>query len=138
MKNDTARKRGMNMAKIALAGIATVLCALFVRGGKSEYASFISMAGCLLLFFFGVSRLETILRTIDRLKEYLGGNTQYVAILLKIVGITYLSEFASDLCRDAGFSAVGSQVELAGKLTIMAVSLPILLALVELIEGFLT
>ena len=53
------------------------------------------------------------------------------------MGITYLSEFASALCRDAGFSAVGGQVELAGKLTIMALSLPILLALVEVIEGFL-
>lgn len=125
------------MTKIALVGMVTVLCALMVKEGRSEYATYISMAGCLLLFFFGISRLEAILSVVDRLRGYFGENTQYLSILLKIVGITYLSEFASALCRDAGFSAVGGQVELAGKLTIMALSLPILLALVEVIEGFL-
>lgn len=125
------------MAKIALLGIVTVLCALIFRNERSEYSTMISIAGCLLLFTFGISKMETILRAIDRLKGYVGGNTEYFQILLRVVGITYLSEFAASLCRDAGFSAVGSQVELAGKLSIMAISLPILLALVEVIEGFL-
>ena len=57
--------------------------------------------------------------------------------MLRIVGITYLAEFAADLCRDAGFSAVAGQVELAGKLTIMAVSLPVIIGLLEALEGFL-
>lgn len=125
------------MAKVALLGIVTVLCALVFRNGRSEYSTMISMAGCLLLFTFGISKMETIIKAIDRLKGYMGGSMEYFQILLKIVGITYLSEFAASLCRDAGFSAVGSQVELAGKLSIMAISLPILLALVEVVEGFL-
>lgn len=125
------------MTKIALLGIVTVLCALLFRNGKSEYSTMISMTGCLLLFAFGISKMETIIKTIDRLKEYMGGSMEYFQILLKIVGITYLAEFASALCKDAGFSAVGNQVELAGKLSIMAISLPVLLALVEVIEGFL-
>lgn len=125
------------MIKIALAGITIVLCALLVRERGSSFATLISMAGCVLLFFFGISRLQVILQAIERLKTYLGGNAQYVGILLKILGITYLAEFASDLCKDAGFAAIGDQVELAGKLTVMAVSIPILLALVEVIEEFL-
>lgn len=125
------------MIKIALAGITIVLCALLVKERGNGFATLISMAGCVLLFFFGISRLQVILQAIERLKTYLGGNAQYVGILLKILGITYLAEFASDLCKDAGFAAVGDQVELAGKLTIMAVSIPILLALVEVIEEFM-
>lgn len=125
------------MVKIALAGIVAVLCALLLKNEKSEYAVFISMAGCILIFLFGISKLEAILAAIDRLKGYLGAGSEYLPILLRIVGITYLAEFASDLCRDAGFSAVAGQVELAGKLTIMAVSLPVLLALLEVLEEFL-
>ena len=125
------------MVKIALLGIVTVICALMLRNERGEYSVFISMTGCLLLFTFGISKIETILKAIDRLKGYMGGNTEYFQILLKIIGITYLAEFSASLCRDAGYSAIGSQVELAGKLSIMAISLPILLALVELIEGFL-
>lgn len=125
------------MVKIALLGIVTVICALMLRSERGEYSVFISMTGCLLLFTFGISKIETILKAVDRLKGYMGGNTEYFQILLKIIGITYLAEFSASLCRDAGYSAVGSQVELAGKLSIMAISLPILLALVEVIEGFL-
>lgn len=55
-----------------------------------------------------------------------------------MIGITYVAEFASGLCRDAGYASVGAQIEMFGKFSIMAVSMPILLALIETIEGFLT
>ena len=125
------------MVKIALAGIVVVLCALLLKNEKAEYAVFISMSGCLMIFLFGISKLEVILTAIGRLEGYLGAGSEYLPILLRIVGITYLAEFASDLCRDAGFSAVAGQVELAGKLTIMAVSLPVIIGLLEALEGFL-
>ena len=125
------------MVKIALAGIVVVLCALLLKNEKAEYAVFISMSGCLMIFLFGISKLEVILTAIGRLEGYLGAGREYLPILLRIVGITYLAEFAADLCRDAGFSAVAGQVELAGKLTIMAVSLPVIIGLLEALEGFL-
>ena len=125
------------MVKIALAGIVVVLCALLLKNEKAEYAVFISMSGCLMIFLFGISKLEVILRAIGRLEGYIGTGSVYQPILLRIVGITYLAEFAADLCRDAGFSAVAGQVELAGKLTIMAVSLPVIIGLLEALEGFL-
>ena len=125
------------MVKIALAGIVVVLCALLLKNEKAEYAVFISMSGCLMIFLFGISKLEVILTAIGRLEGYLGAGSENLPILLRIVGITYLAEFAADLCRDAGFSAVAGQVELAGKLTIMAVSLPVIIGLLEALEGFL-
>ena len=125
------------MVKIALAGIVVVLCSLLIKQEKGEYAVFISMSGCLMIFLFGISKLEAILEAIGRLDSYLGAGSEYLPILLRIVGITYLAEFAADLCRDAGFAAIAGQVELAGKLTIMAVSLPVILGLLEALEGFL-
>ena len=56
---------------------------------------------------------------------------------MKIVGVSYIAEFASHVCRDAGYGAVGSQIEIFGKLTVLAVSMPILTALLETLNDFL-
>ncbi len=61
----------------------------------------------------------------------------YLATLLKMTGITYLAEFSSGICKDAGYGAIGSQIEIFGKLSILAVSMPIVLALLETMQGFL-
>ena len=72
-------------------------------------------------------------------KEYNAGrwNKAMLKILVKLMGITYVAEFASGICKDAGFSAIGSQIEMFAKFSIMAVSVPVLLTLLETIEGLL-
>lgn len=64
-------------------------------------------------------------------------NQTYLTALLKMAGITYIAELASGLCRDAGYSSMGTQIEMFGKLSILAVSAPIVLALFETLESFL-
>ena len=56
---------------------------------------------------------------------------------MKMVGITYVAEFTSGICKDAGFGALGGQIEIFGKLSILAISTPILLALLETLQVFL-
>lgn len=126
------------MEKIALAGIMAVIIATLFKQGRTEYGIFISMAACLLIFFFGMGKLSSIFKAIAKIQSYLTVDSQYIKILLKIIGITYIAEFASNLCKDAGYSAIANQIELAGKLCIMAISMPILLALLDTIDRFLT
>ena len=57
--------------------------------------------------------------------------------MLKVIGITYVCEFSSGVCRDAGYQAVAGQIEVLGKLTVMFAGLPILFAVIEQIHGFL-
>jgi hypothetical protein len=56
---------------------------------------------------------------------------------LKMAGITYIAEFASGICKDAGYGSLGTQIEIFAKLSILAVSMPILLALLETVKQFL-
>ena len=123
------------MLQIALLGIVTVLIALLFKNVKSEYAIFISLSGCILIFFAGFHELENIVNGIRQLLAYIALPKGYVAILFKILGITYLAEFSSNLCKDAGHGTIGSQIELVGKLTILCVSMPVLMALLETIHG---
>ncbi|WP_066717732.1 stage III sporulation protein AD [Clostridium sp. Marseille-P299] len=126
------------MIKIALIGIVSVLAAIQFKSGKSEYGILISLTGCVLIFYFSAGKLSTIVDSINQIRGYLSVNSEYLSILLKIIGITYIAEFSSNLCKDAGYAAIGNQIELAGKLSIMALSMPILLALLDTIDRFLT
>lgn len=120
------------MLKTALLGLVTIIIAMAMRQGKAEYATFVSFTGCILIAWIAVQLLHGIMGSIERLERLLHIDMEYVTLLMKMIGVTYLSEFASSLCRDAGYSAVAGQIELVGKLTILTIGMPIVMALFEL------
>lgn len=126
------------MIQVALIGIIVVLMAIQFKNSKSEYATYISLVGCMLIFYLGINKLEIIISTIKKIQTYISLNQTYVTILIKIIGITYVAEFSSNICKDSGHTAVANQIELVGKLTILATGMPILLALLDTINKFLT
>lgn len=126
------------MINVAAIGIIAVLMAITFKKGREEYSLYISIAACFIILLLGIGKLEVILDTIGRLQGYIKINKAYINILVKIIGITYVTEFAASLCKDSGYQAIGEQVELVGKLSILAISMPILLALLDTINNFLT
>ena len=127
----------MGILTVAGIGIVTVLIAGQLKVLKSEYSLYLSVAVMLLIFFYSAGRLGGILSVMEQIQTYFPVNEIDVRTLLKIVGVSYIAEFASHVCRDAGYGAVGSQIEIFGKLTVLAVSMPILTALLETLNDFL-
>ncbi len=117
------------MLKTALLGILTIIIAMAMNQGKAEFATFVSFTGSILIAWVAIQLLQGIMGSFERL---LSGEMEYVALLTKMIGVTYISEFASSLCRDAGYSTVAGQIELVGKLSILTIGMPIVLALFEL------
>lgn len=128
----------MNIIYIAIFGIIVVLIAIQFKNGKSEYGSYIAIAACVFIFFFVISKLSVIIDTINTIQSYISISQSYVSALIKIIGITYIAEFSSDICKDSGHSAIANQIQVFGKLSVLAVSMPIILALLETINSFLT
>lgn len=128
----------MTIIAISAAGVAAVLLAVQLKGLKGEYAAYLAAAAGFFIFFYGISKLESILETVHQIEGYIKINPIYLTTLMKMVGITYVAEFASGICKDAGFGALGGQIEIFGKLSILAVSTPILLALLETLQVFLS
>lgn len=120
------------MLRTALLGILTIMIAMAMRQGKAEFSTFVSFTGSILIAWIAVQLLDGITGSLERLEKLLSVDMEYIALLMKMIGVTYLSEFASSLCRDAGYSAVAGQIELVGKLTILTIGMPIVLALFEL------
>lgn len=119
------------MIKIALIGIVTVVAAAACKGIKSEYSLYIGLVGCILLAYIGIGKLESMLEVISRFEEYMADNAGYITIMLKMLGIAYIAGLASDISKDAGYNAVASQIEMAGKFSILLISTPILEALLD-------
>ena len=128
----------MTIITIAAAGIATVLLAVQLKGLKGEYAAYMVMAAGAFIFFYGTGKLKDILEALERIQGYIKVNSVYLVTLLKMVGITYVAEFSASICQDAGYQTIARQIEILGKLTILVMSMPILLALLQTIREFLT
>lgn len=120
------------MLRTALLGILTIMVAMAMKQGKAEFATFVSFTGSILIAWIAIQLLDGITGSFERLEKLLSVDMEYIALLTKMIGVTYISEFASSLCRDAGYSAVAGQIELVGKLTILTIGMPIVLALFEL------
>lgn len=127
----------MDVIKIALVGIAGVLLAVFIKGVKPEFSVYISMGTCILILVMAAGKLEYLVETVSNMQNYVSIEASYIKILVKIIGITYIAEFSSSICKDAGFGTIASQIEVFSKLSILAISTPILTALLETIDGFL-
>ena len=120
-----------------LFGIVGILLALQIKAVKPEYAVYLCMGVSLLIFMGVTEQLQIIVDAIQAIETYLPLDQRYIKILLKIVGITYIAEFSSDLCKDAGYQTIAGQIQIFGKLSVLAVSMPVLLALLDVIQNFL-
>ena len=128
----------MTIIQAAVLGITAGALGGPLKPLRQEYSVYLILAAGLVIGFLSISRLELILDTVRAIGSQIRVKNIYLGTLLKMVGITYIAEFASGICRDAGFSALGTQVEMFGKLSILAVSAPVLQALLETLQVFLS
>lgn len=133
-------KEGVNMnaLQIGIIGVAGSLLALQFKSGKSEYGIYISIALSILVFVGILGHLETLIETMRRIGSYIHVDNIYISTLLKMLGITYVSEFSSSICKDAGYQTIAGQIEIFGKLAVFVLSMPVLLALLDTVRGFLS
>ena len=117
----------MSILKVGVLAVAGVLLAVQFKNGKTEYSTYISVVLGILI----------LIHAFDKLEEDLDLDYAYVAILLKMLGITYVSELVSAICKDAGYQSVALQIEIFARLGIMVLCIPILMTLLEVVRGFL-
>jgi len=126
----------MDIIRIVLLALCGMIAAVMLKGYKQEYSIFIIMAISLLFLFWGMNTFGEIKLRLEGISSFYSDNRYYYRILFKIIGITYLCEFTSGMCKDAGYQSIGIQVELLGKLIILLSGLPVLLAIIETVAGY--
>ena len=127
----------MDIIKISLLGVCGVMLGFLMKGTKPEYACFITVGIGLAIMGLAVGKIRYLFESLGKIQEALPVDTEYISTLVKMIGITYIGQFASGICKDAGYSALGNQIEIFGKLSILGVSMPVFLALFEILDQFM-
>lgn len=127
----------MDIIRISLLGICGVVLGFFLKGTRPEYVAFITMGIGILILGLAVEKLEYLFQSITRIQESISINQEYFFTLIKMIGITYIGQFSAGICRDSGYQATAVQIELFCKLSVMVLNVPILMALLEIIQEFL-
>ena len=121
----------MELWKLAGIGVLATLLAIKLGTMHPEYSLYISITACLAVMLYSMRRLDGLIVSVRRLEQMIPLGRDYLKVLLKLVGVSYLCDFAACLCRDGGQSAIAGQIETAGKITILALSMPTVIQLIR-------
>ena len=127
----------MEIFKICFVGIVTAFCFMILKENKSDLAVVTAIAGGCVILLMTMEYIFGIFSTISALMEKAGINNGIFNILIKIIGIGYIIDLSAGIIEDSGAKSLSEKVVLCGKIVIMAMSLPILVKLFEIIESIL-
>lgn len=124
---------------IKLAGIIVVslILIIFIRDTKKEFSLLLSIAVGVLVFMSVAQEFYSVVETISSLVENSGEISSYISLMLKILGISLLGQFVIDLCRDNGENALATQTEIAIKIVIISMTLPLIETVIKIVTGLL-
>lgn len=124
---------------IKLAGIIVVslILIIFIRDTKKEFSLLLSIAIGILVFMSVAQEFYSVVETISSLVENSGEISSYISLMLKILGISLLGQFVIDLCRDNGENALATQTEIAIKIVIISMTLPLIETVIKIVTGLL-
>lgn len=127
----------MEIMKIIGVAFVTALSSVLLKATKPELSFAVTVTGVIVILLFLVDSMQSTLTVFSSIAEMTGVENGLLKILLKIVGVGYLTEFGAGILNDFGSNAVADKVVLGGKITIVMLSLPVLESLLQLVRGFL-
>ena len=127
----------MDIIKIIGIGLLGTVASLAVKEIKPASAIGISLATVTVIFMYAVSGLSYCIEVINRISESLSIKSEHVGTVIKMTGVAYLADFGSQVCKDAGENAISSKIELAGKVIIVTMSIPVLISLLNLLVSII-
>ena len=125
------------MLKVGMIGILVAFLSMIFKREKGEYAILVGIGAVILIFVFVLTRVEQVMDFMQVLTDRLPMKEGYLVILFKMLGITYIGEFASSICKDAGYASLAGQIELFAKLSILVLSIPGITNILDLLDSFL-
>ena len=123
----------MTIFKIVGFGIIAVSLIIILKNQKPEIALICVIASSVIMLTLVFDELKSVINLINSLIENSSIDSFYIKIILKVIGISYIVEFGRDICTDAGESAIANKIEMAGKVIIVSLSIPIIASLVDIV-----
>lgn len=127
----------MLIFKVIGIGIITSIAVIIIKQLKPEIAVIVGMSGSIIILLMILNSLGTVIESFTNLTEKIGIDNELFTLVLKIIGIGYITEFSANLCIDCGSVSIADKILLAGKVVIMLLAIPIVNTLIEIIYGLM-
>ena len=124
------------MVKIVVLAVVGVIFIVLLKEKNATLSFFLMLAICMLIMFKLLDYMMILLEGFKVFEAYFDSGSYYIKLILKMVGVTYLCEFGTQICKDVGQGAIALQVEMFGKIMVLIIGLPILLSIIEQLANF--
>lgn len=123
----------MEALQIVVIGIVATVMIMLLKDDKPEFAVLTSIITSIVIFYIVADKLKIVVQVLTNMAKNADVDFVFFTTILKIIGIAYIVEFGAQISRDAGEESIASKIELGGKVIIMVLTIPILMALMDLI-----
>jgi len=127
----------MTIIQIVITGILCAVLALTIKKHSPEIALLITIATGVLLFVMILPELTYAMGVFTYMGEMMEGGLRYVGLVLRVIGVAYMAELGASVCTDAGESAIAAKIDLAGRVIILVIAMPVIIEIVQMIVGLL-
>lgn len=127
----------MEIVQIVGLGFIVTVLILVIKEQKPLFAFLLAAFTGIFIFLFLIGQIGDVIRTLEQLAEKSNVNTMFLKTILKIIGVAYIAEFGAQVVRDAGAESIASKIELAGKLIIIVMAVPIITVIIETVMKLL-
>ncbi|WP_281886657.1 stage III sporulation protein AD [Paenibacillus sp. YYML68] len=127
----------MDMIQIVGLGLITTVLVLIIKEQKPMFAFLLTAFTGITIFLFLIGKISSVIFVLEDLASKADINTVFLKTILKIIGIAYIAEFGAQIVRDAGQESIASKIELAGKIIIMVMAIPIVSVIIETVVKLL-
>lgn len=121
----------MDIIQIVGLGLVATILTLTIKEQKPIFGFMLALVTGIIIFLFLIGKISEVIRILERMAVQANINMIYLETILKIIGIAYIAEFGAQITRDAGQGAIASKIELAGKVLILVMAVPILTVIIE-------
>ncbi|PKM50045.1 MAG: stage III sporulation protein AD [Firmicutes bacterium HGW-Firmicutes-7] len=126
----------MEIVQIVIIGLCAVIF-IAVLDKHKEFGVYLRIVTGVIMFFIFIDKFDSIIILFNKLNALMNIDDMYMKILFQILGIAFVTEFGSQLCKDSGEKSIASNIEIAGRIIILVLSAPIVLGIINLIESIM-
>lgn len=125
----------MEVIKIVGVSVFAVIMIIILKNYRPEMALVLSIITGIGIMLYAISKMSSVINVLNDLVSKSGVNTDFLLIIIKVIGIAYIIEFGKNVCIDAGQSSIATKLEMAGKVVIVVLTIPLISSLVNVLVG---
>lgn len=125
----------MEVIKIVGVSIFSVIMIIILKNYRPEMALVLSIITGIGIMLYAISKMSSVINVLNDLVSKSGVNKEFLLIIIKVIGIAYIVEFGKNVCIDAGQSSIATKLEMAGKVVIVVLTIPLISSLVNVLVG---